>query len=129
MFLASRKNLSPSAAKCRKKFLKFFPQGYYDETYIAWEREYKWNAHLSWEEQLNRKQFSSLLKNKDFRQIAMRAVNIESRTNLLFSFEKMALRDATKSDAGAEEFATGLFEFLHGRKSQQRRFEEFVTMI
>ncbi len=35
----------------------------------------------------------------------MRAVRIESRTNLLFSFEKMALRDAVKSKTGARGFA------------------------
>ena len=32
---------------------------------------------------------------------ALRAVAIESRTNLLFSFEKMALRKAVRSVAGA----------------------------
>lgn len=33
------------------------------------------------------------------------AVAIESRTNLLFSFEKMALRDAVRSPAGARVLA------------------------
>jgi hypothetical protein len=35
-------------------------------------------------------------------------VAIESRTNLLFSFEKMALRDAVRTGAGARLFAEGL---------------------
>ena len=35
---------------CRRKFLKFFPGGFRDEKYIAWERDYKWNAHTKWEE-------------------------------------------------------------------------------
>jgi len=33
---------------------------------------------------------------------------------LLFSFEKMALRDAVKSPAGAGAFARGLYDLLHG---------------
>ena len=41
---------------------------------------------------------------------------------MIFSFEKMALRDAIKSAAGARAFATGLYEFLHGRGSDEARF-------
>ena len=54
-----------------------------------------------------------LIQNKHA-DIAAQAVSIESRTNLLFSFEKMALRDAIKSPRGAKAFANGLYEFLHG---------------
>jgi hypothetical protein len=43
-----------------------------------------------------------------FAEIAAHAVRIESRTNLLFSFEKIALRDAVKSAEGARSFAEGL---------------------
>lgn len=45
-----------------------------------------------------------------FEQVAAEAVRIESRTNLLFSFEKMALRDAVRTRAGARLFAEGLYE-------------------
>ena len=41
---------------------------------------------------------------------------------MIFSFEKMALRDAIKSTAGARTFATGLYEFLHGPGSDEARF-------
>jgi len=30
----------------RRKFLRFFPGGFRDPTYVSWEREYKWSAHL-----------------------------------------------------------------------------------
>ena len=36
---------SAGPAKCRRKFLKFFKNGFHDETYLAWERTYKWTAH------------------------------------------------------------------------------------
>jgi hypothetical protein len=99
-----------SARDCRKKFLRFFPGGFKDETYLDWERNYKANAHEQWTEQLPKSAFKKL----DASEVAARAVRIESRTNLLFSFEKMALRDAVKSPAGAKQFVKGLDDFLHG---------------
>jgi hypothetical protein len=48
-------------------------------------------------------------------EVAERAIKIEGRTNLLFSFEKMAIRDAVKSIQGACGFAVGLYEFLYGK--------------
>jgi hypothetical protein len=44
-----------------------------------------------------------------------RSIAIEARTNLLFSFEKMALRDAVKPVAGSRAFAQGLYDFLRER--------------
>ena len=60
-----------------------------------------------------------------YTEIAARAVRIESRTNLPFSFEKMALRDAVKSHEGAHQFARGLHEFIHGSKSPAVRFNKW----
>ncbi|HEX6162174.1 MAG TPA: hypothetical protein VFZ31_02325, partial [Vicinamibacterales bacterium] len=117
------------ALKCRKKFLRFFPGGFADETYIDWERGYKWKAHESWETELSAAEMKRLIADGQHAEVAARAVRIESRTNLLFSFEKMALRDAVKSAAGAAAFAEGLHAFLHGRASDERRFEEWVRVV
>jgi len=126
---AALQELSPSARRCRRKFLRFFPEGFADETYLEWERNYKWNAHLQWEELLNRQAFAMLLRDMQFAQIAASAVRIESRTNLLFSFEKMALRDAVKSEAGGQTFAEGLFALLHGRGSVEGRFNAWIDAV
>lgn len=115
--------------RCRKKFLRFFRGGFADEKYYDWERGYKWEAHERWEETLGADEFRRLLREEEFAEIAKRAVNIESRTNLLFSFEKMALRDAVKATPGARAFATGLYEFLHGRGSDQTKFERWVEVV
>jgi hypothetical protein len=112
-----------SAQKCRNKFLRFFPKGFYDQKYLEWEREYKLQAHRQWNELLNKSVFRDLLKDGKFREIAARAVKIESRTNLLFSFEKMALRDALKKNVGARAFSEGLFYFLHGAGKIEQRFD------
>ncbi|MEN3368358.1 MAG: hypothetical protein V7609_501 [Verrucomicrobiota bacterium] len=127
--MKSNNSTASSANKCRRKFLRFFPKGFRDETYHAWERDYKWNAHQQWNEALSQKTFASLLGKKEFAEIAARAVRIESRTNLLFSFEKMALRDAVKSPAGARSFARGLYDFLHGAGETEVRFERWCEMI
>jgi hypothetical protein len=62
-------------------------------------------------------------------EVALRAVRIESRTNLIFSFEKMALRDAVKSAAGAKAFATGLYDFLYGRGTGEEKFERWCEIV
>lgn len=56
---------------------------------------------------------------------AARAAQIESRTNLLFSFEKMALRDAVRPRQGARLFAQALHALVHGPGSQEERFLRF----
>jgi hypothetical protein len=122
---------SASALRCRRKFLRFFPGGFHDETYIDWERSYKWEAHERWEEALGQAEFRRLLSAKEFAEVAARAVRVEQRTrySMLFSFEKMALRDAVKTDEGARTFAEGLYELLHGAGGVERRFKKWVEAV
>ena len=115
--------------RCRRKFLRIFPDGFHDEDYVALERDYKWQAHKAWNEMLGRAIFRGLLRNEEYEEVAARAVKIESRTNLIFSFEKMALRDAVKSPAGARAFAEGLYEFLHGTGSLGERFDGWCDVV
>ena len=117
------------ALRPRRKFLRIFPRGFYDDDYVSLEREYKWNAHKQWDAQLGVDEFRYLLKNREFKEIAARAVRIESRTNLLFSFEKMALRDAVRKSPDSQLFAEALFELLHGRKTVSARFKNWVSAI
>ena len=119
----------PGAKRCRRKFLRFFPKGFQDETYVSWERGYKWKAHEQWNELLGQKEFQALLRKKDYSDIAARAVRIESRTNLLFSFEKMALRDAVKNRAGAQLFGEGLYNYVHGAGEVETKFERWCETI
>jgi hypothetical protein len=122
-------SLSPGALRCRRKFLRVFPGGFGDPDYVELEREYKWRAHQQWAAVLNRDSFESLLSRRQELDIAARAVSIESRTNLLFSFEKMALRDAVRSETGARIFAQGLYEFLHGRGDAKSRFDRWYAAV
>jgi hypothetical protein len=117
------------AARCRRRFLHFFPGGFGDETYLDWERDYKADAHALWNAELGRSQFSGLLKAGRFQEIATRAIRIESRTNLLFSFEKMALRDAVRTTPGSRTFSRGLYAFLHGRGRIAGRFNRWCSVV
>ncbi len=126
---AKSKTLPAGALRCRRKFLRYFPGGFRDETYIDWERDYKWAAHEQWKEGLNQADYKALLRQRDYAEIAARAVRLESRTNLLFSFEKMAIRDAVKPPEGAQAFAEGLYDFIYGEGTLQRKFERWCEVV
>jgi hypothetical protein len=123
------RQVSAAALRCRRKFLRFFPNGFRDHTYLDWERGYKVQAHERWRELLSPATFAGLLADGEYPEAARRAVSVESRTNLLFSFEKMALRDATRSPAGARAFAEGLYRFLHGGGDDQRAFDAWCGVL
>ncbi|HEX8265806.1 MAG TPA: hypothetical protein VF596_10395 [Pyrinomonadaceae bacterium] len=127
--LAGNNRISENVVRCREKFLRFFPNGFEDEKYVAWERGYKWQAHEKWNAQLNRAEYQSLLEKREFSEIASRAVKIESPTNLIFSFEKLALRDAVRSTEGARIFAESLYDFLHGAGKPKQKFERWVEAV
>lgn len=115
--------------RARRTFLGYFPDGFHDETYLDWERDYKWQAARRWQADLSKPVMRALLDDGDHEEVASRAVRIESRTNLLFSFEKMALRDAIREPAGAKGFAEGLYDWLHGPGSEQQRFERWLDAV
>lgn len=137
MIIAPPRNLAPKparvaypgAARCRRKFLQYFPEGFRDADYVGLERGYKWAAHERWREALSPGAFRILLRQGRHAEIARHAVQIESRTNLLFSFEKMALRDAVKTPAGARRFAEGLYAFLYGKGAPEGRFIAWVEVL
>jgi hypothetical protein len=127
--MAPAKLKTSGALRARRKFLRFFPAGFADESYIAWERGYKWIAHERWVATLDRDTHRTLVRADDGAEVARRAVAIESRTNLLFSFEKMALRDAVRRPDGSRAFAGALFDFLHGSGDLRTRFERWCDAV
>jgi hypothetical protein len=121
--------LTPGALRCRRKFLRLFPDGFHDPEYVELERDYKWKAHEAWVAALAPERFRAMLARGQYSQVARQASSIESRTNLLFSFEKMALRDAIRSPAGARLFSQGLYDWLHGRGTGEQRFTRWVEAV
>jgi hypothetical protein len=118
-------------AAARRLFLTMFPGGFSDPRYLDWERSYKVEAHRLWLDQVgNRSDLGAALAAGRHEEIAAAAARIESSRALLFSFEKMALRDAiVRSREGAVAFAEGLFDWLHGPGSERDRFERWVEVV
>lgn len=116
-------------AKHKRRFLKFFPKGFDDERYEQWERAYKWEAHKLWQKTLGKKEFARLLAAEAYDEIASRALKVEAGTTFLFSFEKMALRDALKTSHGARIFAQGIYELLYGKGEEKERFVAWIISV
>lgn len=118
-------------AKHRKRFLRFFPKAFRDPRYLSWEHEYKFASHKLWNDQLGEAEYRKLLRRQNFLEIASRALRVEQRTvpPFLFSFEKMALRDALRTEYGAKLFSEGLFELLHGQGDLQSRFIQWIVAV
>jgi hypothetical protein len=129
--LSAARAARSGAQRCRRKFLQYFPRGFRDPDYLALEREYKVATHRRWQEALGPAEFHRLLQKGKHAEIAARAVRVEQSSphSFIFSFEKMALRDAVKAADGARAFAEGLYQFLHGQDPLATRFENWVTVV
>ena len=115
---------------CRRRFLRQFPGGFSDETYLAWERDYKWHAHRRWRAEIGGKvEFRSKLAHNRHHEVSSAAVRIEAGQPLLFSYEKMALKDAVRSGDGAQRFAEGCCNWLWGDGTERERFERWIQTV
>jgi hypothetical protein len=117
------------ASRCRHKFQLYYPDGFNDEVYLIAERGVKERANLEWNSELNAAAFRRLLARGEHERIVELALRVENRCNLLFSFERMALRDAVKTPADSRLFANALYSFLYGRGSPQRKFESWIAAL
>ena len=50
--------------------LRFFPRGFNDRTYLAWEREYKEHTHRRWLEVLDRRRYAERFVDGDYVRLA-----------------------------------------------------------
>lgn len=117
------------AARCRRKFQLYYPEGFDDEAYLVAERAQKERARLQWQAELPPDTFRHRLARGEYRQLVDAALRIESRSNLLYSFEKSALREALRPPAAARLFAHELHALLHGRGPQRRRFDDWCQAL
>ena len=119
------------ATRCRNKFLRHFPEGFRDESYLSLERQYKWETHLRWQSVLGFDKFKRLLDLGEFRVIATQAARVEqlSKHSMIFSFEKMALRDAIKSEEGVKAFSPRFIRLAAWDRSQADRHLFLKSLI
>lgn len=117
------------AARCRRKFELYYPEGFADDAYLIAERATKERAHQAWQRLLGPGDFRKLLARGAYRQVVDTALRIETQAGLLFSFEKMALREALRPAAGARLFAHELYPFLYERGSLEHRFGDWAQAV
>lgn len=127
----ARTGVDARARRCRRKFLQYFSGGFRDPTYLEWERDYKVAVHQQWQRVLGRAQLDRLIQEERYLEAARLAAQVEQRSRhpMLFSFEKMALRDAIRSEAGARQFVLGLRHFLYGDAPRKERFLTFGRVL
>jgi hypothetical protein len=132
----TRKEIVPArgrsaALRCRGKFLRYFEDGFQDPTYLDWERDYKVEVHARWQQVLRKSRLEVLIAEERFHEAALLALQVEQRSRhpMLFSFEKMALRDAVRGESGARAFVLGLHAFLHGKAPRKERFLAFGRVL
>jgi hypothetical protein len=128
----ARSRLDPRGlTAARARFSEIFPGRFRDETYVDWERTYKWQAHQLWCQLLGREELDRLLRRRAFQEIGARAIAVYARPklNLLALYEWMALREALADADGARRFAPALRELVYGRDSFRARFEHFVLVV
>jgi hypothetical protein len=82
-----------------------------------------------WSEVRDQKNIARCCAKATYALIAARAVAVEARTHLVFSFEKRALRDAIKSPKGARSFAEGLYARLHDPGDEETKFDRWCEVV
>jgi hypothetical protein len=121
----------PAVRAAKRRFREIFPRGFSDPTYLAWERDYKWNAHEAWQSVLDRTTWSRLLAAGRHREIGALIARwyARSKLNMLALYEWMALREALEHPKGAALLAGGLYELIHGTGGFGPRLEAFTTLL
>jgi hypothetical protein len=129
--MGSRRATLPGLAAAKRRFREIFPRGFADPTYLAWERDYKWAAHLAWRAALNQSAWRRLLEAGDHREICARIVRFYARSklNMLALYEWMALREALEDSRGARILAPALYDLVHGGDAFGSRLERFVETL
>lgn len=110
-------------------FREKFPEGFYGDKFEQQERSYKLKAHRLANEVLNKEDFASLIKNKDYDDICKRALKVSNATNLIFPNEKMALKDGLSDQRAKELFSISLFNLLYGDEELNDRFNSFAKFL
>lgn len=116
-------------AKAKENFLRLFPKGFRDPSYIDRERFYKVEASGRWSAELNADEYRRQLRSENFEEIAKRLLRVYQGLNLLGRFEYMALRDSLRSDSGAELLGKGIFDLIYGEGRDETRFVEFSSVL
>jgi hypothetical protein len=115
-----------------EKFLRRYPTGFTTDPSSAYwkdERGYKWEAHVAWNQLLDRATFKELLDAGKYHEIVSRATRVITPVNLVSPFEKAALHDGVQTAEAAKAFAVSEYEFLYGKGPDEVRFTRLIETL
>ena len=112
-----------------QNFLKEYPDGFYGERYLSEERKYKIDAHELAKDILGEGKLTRLLTENQHVEVCRRALRVSNATNLIFTNEKIALRNGLKPVANQQAFANALFDLLYGEDDQRPRFARYADVL
>ena len=113
----------------KERFLKDYPDGFYDPGYLNGERKVKVAAHELALSLIGPEQLKTLLDQKDYEGICQRALKVVNATNLIFPNEKLALRNGLKNSKNMELFSENLYQLLYGEGAVAERFISFARAL
>jgi hypothetical protein len=115
------------------KFQSHFPAFFDDVRYVGdlkeGERAYKWEAHKLYQSTLGNGQIDDLLASGDVSAARTRLLGVESRVNLLSSFEKVAFRNALQDDSVLRQYLTALRALLNEERLTKETFEKYLAAV
>jgi hypothetical protein len=118
-----------SLAKSIEYFLSEYPGGFYGDSFIDEERNYKVEAHRLGNELLGQAELADLVGSEQYEEVCKRAFKVANKTNLIFPNEKMALKDGLTNADSQEKFAKLFQNFLYGQGELINRFSDFAKHL
>lgn len=112
-----------------ESFLTEFPGGFRGPVYQEQERDYKEAAVHAMASLLGDGELARLIAARDFKEVALRARRLVSKTNLIFPNEAMKLNDGLKNGNHQHRFATALNGLLTENEEERVRFERFADCL
>ena len=103
-----------SMDEAKKLFLRAFPGGFRDPSYLRQERDYKENAAQFVATQLTENVLSRALENGQFSEVCKSARQAYAKTNLLSPFESARVTECHRKNSNREPFARALYTLLYG---------------
>lgn len=109
-------------------FMAQFPLAFQDPKYIENERQYKWDAHLRFVDELGNGQLLCLIRD-DLEELARRAMRCVSMVNVVYPIEQAAMRDALQQTKLIQPFFERLADLLDAKTVDENCCQAYFSEV